>query len=55
MVLLDYFGMGVTTTVVPYAAVSAGQALYMILVETKLEAMRRYVPKWSKNSTLNTF
>jgi hypothetical protein len=44
-------GMGVTTSVVPYAAVSAGQALYDISKD-ELDAIRRYVPKWSKNSTL---
>ena len=44
-------GMGVTTSVIPYAAVSAGQALYDVSKD-ELEAIRRYVPKWSKNSTL---
>ena len=44
-------GMGVTTSVIPYAAVSAGQALYDVSRD-ELEAIRRYVPKWSKNSTL---
>ena len=49
--LTRLLGMGVTTAAVPYAAVSAGQALYDISKD-ELEAMRRYVPKWSKNSTL---
>ena len=44
-------GMGVTTSVVPYAAVAAGQALYDISKD-ELEAIRRFVPQWSKNSTL---
>ena len=49
--LTRLLGMGVTTAAVPYAAVSAGQALYDISKD-ELEAIRRYVPKWSKNSTL---
>ena len=49
--LTRLLGMGVTTSVVPYAAVSAGQALYDVSRD-ELEAIRRYVPKWSKNSTL---
>ena len=49
--LTRLLGMGVTTSAVPYAAVSAGQALYDISRD-ELEAIRRYVPKWSKNSTL---
>ncbi len=44
-------GMTVTTSAVPYAAVAAGKALYDIS-QDELEAIRRYVPKWSKNSTL---
>ena len=44
-------GMGVTTTAVPYAVVSAGQMLYDVSKE-ELEALRRFVPEWSKNSTL---
>jgi len=43
--------MGVTTVAVPYAAVSAGQMLYDVSKE-ELDAMRRFVPEWSKNSTL---
>jgi hypothetical protein len=49
--LTRLLGMGVTTSAVPYAAVSAGQALYDISRD-ELEAIRRYVPKWSKNSTI---
>ena len=44
-------GMTVTTSAVPYAAVAGGKALYDIS-QDELEAIRRYVPKWSKNSTL---
>ena len=44
-------GMAVTTSAVPYAAVAAGQALYDVS-EDEIQAMRRYVAKWSKNSTL---
>ena len=49
--LTRLLGMGVTTSIIPYAAVSAGQALYDVSKD-ELEAIRRYVPKWSKNSTL---
>jgi hypothetical protein len=49
--LTRLLGMGVTTSVVPYAAISAGQALYDISKD-ELEAIKRYVPKWSKNSTI---
>jgi len=44
-------GMAITTAAVPYAAVAAGQALYDVSQE-EIEALRRYVAKWSKNSTL---
>ena len=44
-------GMGITTSAVPYAAVAAGQALYDVS-QDELKAMRRYVARWSKNSTL---
>jgi hypothetical protein len=44
-------GMAVTTSAVPYAAVAAGQALYDVS-QDEIEALRRYVAKWSKNSTL---
>ena len=44
-------GMAITTAAVPYAAVAAGQALYNVSQE-EIEAMRRYVADWSKNSTL---
>jgi hypothetical protein len=44
-------GLGITTTAVPYAAVEAGKAIYNVS-EDEINAMRRYVPRWSKNSTL---
>ena len=39
-------GMAVTTSAVPYAAVAAGQALYDVS-QDEIEALRRYVAKWS--------
>ena len=44
-------GMLLTTTAVPYAAVEAGKALYNVS-QDEIDAMRRYVSDWSKNSTL---
>ena len=44
-------GMATTTAILPYAAVSAGQMAYDVSKE-ELDAMRRYVADWSKNSTL---
>ena len=44
-------GFGVTTSAVPYAAVEGAKALYNV-TEEEMEALRRYVPSWSKNSTL---
>jgi len=44
-------GMTTTAAVVPYATGEAFKALYNVADE-ELEAMRRYVPKWSKNSVL---
>lgn len=44
-------GMGVTTVAVPAAAVKAGQMIYDV-TKDELDAMRRYVADWSKNSTL---
>ena len=45
------FGMGATTVAVPYALTEAFRALYNVSSE-EMEALRRYVPDWSKNSTL---
>ena len=44
-------GMALTTTAVPMAAVEAGKALYNVS-QDEIDAMRRYVAEWSKNSTL---
>ena len=44
-------GFGATAAAVPYGAVKLGQTLYDISDE-ELEAVRRYVAYWSKNSTL---
>jgi len=48
------FGMGVTTTVLPAGAVATLQTIYDVSNE-EIEAMRRYVADWSKNSTLLPF
>ena len=44
-------GLGITTTAVPAIAVEAGKTIYNVSQE-EIDAMRRYVPRWSKNSTL---
>ena len=44
-------GMALTTAVVPTALVTAGQMVYDV-TKDEINALRRYVPKWSKNSTL---
>jgi hypothetical protein len=44
-------GMGVTTAAVPYATVEMAKALHNVS-QDELNAMRRYVADWSKNSTL---
>ena len=43
--------MALTTTIVPASLVTAAQMLYDVSKD-ELEALRRYVPRWSKNSTL---
>jgi hypothetical protein len=48
------FGMGATTAALPLATVSMFQAIGDI-ADDELEAMRRYVPEWSKNSVLVPF
>jgi len=45
------FGFGATTVAVPYAVSEMFKALYNVTSE-EMEALRRYVPDWSKNSTL---
>ena len=47
-------GMGLTTTALPLGTVAAAQAIYDVSKD-ELDAMRRYVPQWSKNSTLVPF
>jgi hypothetical protein len=44
-------GMAFTTAAVPYAAVQAASAIYDV-TEDERKALRNYVAKWSKNSTL---
>jgi hypothetical protein len=44
-------GMIATTAIEPAAMVAAGQAIYNVS-EDQLDAMKRYVAKWSKNSTI---
>ena len=45
------FGFGATTVAVPYATVEGFKALYDVS-EEELQAIKRYVPDWSKNSTI---
>jgi len=47
-------GMAATSTVLPAGAVAALQTLYDVSNE-EIDAMRRYVASWSKNSTLLPF
>ena len=44
-------GMALTSVVVPTSLVMGAQMLYEV-TEDEINALRRYVPKWSKNSTL---
>ena len=44
-------GMGATTVAVPYGVVEAAKMIYDVS-EDEMEALRRYVADWSKNSTL---
>ena len=44
-------GMGLTTAALPAATVKAAQMIYDV-TDDEIEAMRRYVADWSKNSTL---
>ena len=45
------FGFGATTVAVPYGISEMFKALYNVTSE-EMEALKRYVPDWSKNSTL---
>ena len=47
-------GMGITTTALPLGTVAAAQAIYDVNKD-ELDAMRRYVADWSKNSVLIPF
>ena len=47
-------GMGITTAALPLGTVAAAQAIYDVNKE-ELDAMRRYVADWSKNSVLIPF
>tara|TARA_R110002073_G_scaffold303484_1_gene471814 strand:- start:50 stop:4417 length:4368 start_codon:yes stop_codon:yes gene_type:complete len=47
-------GMALTTTALPLGTVAAAQAVYNIADE-EIDAMRRYVADWSKNSVLVPF
>ena len=44
-------GMGITTAALPLGTVAAAQAIYDVNKD-ELDAMRRYVADWSKNSVL---
>ena len=44
-------GMALTTAVVP-ASIATGASMLYDVTKDEIEALRRYVPKWSKNSTL---
>jgi hypothetical protein len=44
-------GLGTTVVAVPYGTVEAAKAIYDV-TEDEMQALRRFVPDWSKNSTL---
>ena len=45
------FGFGTTVAAIPYMTTEAAKAIYNV-TEDEMNALRRYVPEWSKNSTL---
>ena len=45
------FGLGTTVVAIPYGTVEAAKAIYDVS-EDEMQALRRFVPDWSKNSTL---
>jgi hypothetical protein len=45
------FGFAATTTAIPYALVEGAKALYDVS-GLEMDSLRRFVPEWSKNSTL---
>jgi len=45
------FGFGATAVAIPYGTVEAAKALYNVS-EDEMNALKRFVPSWSKNSTI---
>jgi hypothetical protein len=45
------FGFAATTTVIPYGLVEGAKAVYNVS-GVEMDALRRFVPEWSKNSTI---
>ena len=45
------FGFGATAVAIPYGTVEAAKALYNVSSD-EMDALKRFVPEWSKNSTL---
>ena len=45
------FGFGTTAVAIPYGTVEAAKAIYDVS-GAEMNALRRFVPEWSKNSTL---
>ena len=45
------FGFGLTAVAIPYGTVEAAKLLYNVS-EDEMDALKRFVPSWSKNSTL---
>jgi hypothetical protein len=45
------FGLGATTVAVPYGVVEGAKTLYDVS-GAEMDALRRFVPEWSRNSTL---
>ena len=45
------FGFGATAVAIPYGTVEAAKAIYDVS-GAEMSALRRFVPEWSKNSTL---
>ena len=45
------FGFAATTTAIPYALVEGAKAIYDVS-GMEMDALRRFVPDWSKNSTI---
>ena len=45
------FGFGLTAVAIPYGTVEAAKAIYNVS-GAEMDALKRFVPEWSKNSTL---